>query len=97
MKLVITSTPKSITIADSDNNRISVAKTTNGLEFHSSITSPLALMVQNKIKAIVLNPSDSKDNYKVRFSRLSKALTDINKPTLRGLVNSLNTMAETAV
>ena len=91
MKLTITTSPKSITIVDSENNRMTILKGENGLEFHSSTAKKANQMLElgKAIKKSILNPSSSKDNYRVRFNKLTKQLTEINKPTFLSLRNAL--------
>jgi hypothetical protein len=79
--LTIVSTPKSITIVDGNQNKLVVLKTENGIEFHSVIETPRhnknILAIQQKLNTILKAPSNNRDNYKVRFERLRKQLTDI--------------------
>jgi len=81
MILKIVSTPTSITITDSIDNRLVVVKTKSGIEFHSQIdshkTSQKILDLQKEIKRIILNPNNNRDNYRVRFDRLAKELTEV--------------------
>ncbi len=96
MNISITTTPKSISITDSDNNRITVLKTATSLEFHSRLSSNRQSAVMNEcantIKKIVLNPKDNRDNYKVRFDKIAKALTSANVRTLLTAKNALATI-----
>jgi len=93
MSLTILTTPKSITIKDADNNSLVVVKTEIGIELHSRVETnkknkPM-LNLQATIKNIVLNPKDNRDNYKVRFAQLAKALTEVNTDSFTVLQNKL--------
>lgn len=70
--------PASITIADSDNNRITILKTKSSIEVHSQISNygvnRHLVALQETIKNYLLNlvKAGDRDNYKVRFAKLAK-------------------------
>jgi len=70
--------PSSITIVDSDNNRITILKTKSSIEVYSQISNNSVnrhlVALQETIKNYLLNlvKAGDRDNYKVRFAKLAK-------------------------
>ena len=96
--LTITTTPKSISITDSDKNRIVVVKGETGIELHSSIEtnkhSNVMLELQRKIGSVITNPKNNRDNYKVRFDRLKKIIESVNTKTFKTIQNGIAELSE---
>ncbi len=82
MSLKIWTTATSITIADNNENRVTVLKTKTGVEFHSSLATSGVnkdlLTLQETIKYRLLNPDKDRDSYKVRFNNIAKLVKESN-------------------
>jgi len=96
--LTITTTPKSISIADSDRNRIVILKGEKGIELHSTIETSKKtanmLELQRKLGAVITNPKNNRDNYKVRFDRLKKIIEGVNTKTFKTIQNGIAELSE---
>ncbi len=94
MILKIWVTPTSITVADSNQNRLSVLKTTTGIEFQSSVANAGVnkdlLSLQETMKHQLLHPAKERDNYKARFNKLAKQIGEFKVDSFYRL-NSLMT------
>ena len=90
-KIVIITTPTSITIRDENHNTLVVRKGENAIEFHSSVDSAKAskniLALQNLIKGKVT--VKTKDSYKARFDRLKSFFNEIDTHSFVTLKNQL--------
>lgn len=93
--LKVTNASGSITITDSDNNRLTVLKTGSSIEFHSQLSHNRVnrhlLSLQTRIKQIILNPTNDRDNYKVRFANVGKLISGLKSNSFASLSNSLQT------
>ncbi len=93
--LKINTAPSSITISDSDNNRVTVLKTKSGFEFYSAIANSavnkdivaLGQYVQNYITTLI--KEKNRDNYGVRFTKLKKLIMEKNAPSFYKLNTKL--------
>lgn len=96
--LTITTTPKSISIVDSDRNRIVILKGAASIELHSTIeTNKKAanmLELQRKLGSVITNPKNNRDNYKVRFDRLKKIIEGVNTKTFKTILNGITELSE---
>lgn len=96
--LTILTTPKSISITDSDKNRIVILKGENGIELHSSIETSkktnIMLELQRKISKVITTPKNNRDNYKVRFDRLKKIIEGVNIKTFTTIRNGIAELSE---
>jgi len=96
--LKILTTPKSISITDSDNNRIIILKGENGIELHSTIETSkktaVMLELQRKISTVISTPKNNRDNYKVRFERLKKIIENVNTRTFMTIRNGIRELSE---
>lgn len=87
--------PSSITIADSDNNRITILKTKTSVEVHSQISNfgvnRHLVALQETIKNYLLNlvKAGDRDNYKVRFAKLAKIVNKTKAESFSVLKTSL--------
>ncbi len=87
--------PSSITIADSDNNRITVLKTKSSIEVYSQISNygvnRHLVELQDTIKNYLLNlvKAGDRDNYKVRFAKLAKLVDKTKAQNFSTLKTSL--------
>ncbi len=80
MSLKIFTAPKSITITDSDNNTVTVLKTSTGFEFYSKIANngvnrhitAIGESVQRYIMNLI--KEKNRDNYNIRFKNLAKII-----------------------
>lgn len=93
--LRIITTPQSITIQDANDNRLIVRKTIIGIQYESRVNnvgvSKRITQLQAQIKAFILNPTSSKENYEKRFKRLAKML---NEPQTHSYMTLSNLMAK---
>lgn len=84
-------TPSSISIYDTNNNKLVVRKTIDGIYTESSTGNTRLnnsiLKLQNSIKKFVTQKS--KDNYKVRFAKLSTLLKEVGTHSFVSLANKL--------
>lgn len=90
-KIVIFTTPTSITIRDANQNTLVVRKGETSIEFHSSVDSAKAskniLVLQTLIKDKVT--AKTKDSYKARFDRLKAFFNNVNTHSFVTLTNQL--------
>ena len=81
MKIKIFTTPSSITIRNEFNDALTVIRTSKKIELHSVISdgkkNNVILSIQKLISERICKPNQ-KDNYKVRFEKLKKELSEIN-------------------
>lgn len=93
MSIKIWVTPTSITLADTNQNRVSVLKTTSGIEFRSSImnygVNPHLMSLQESIKYRLLNPEKDRDNYKARFNSLAKQIGNLKSDSFERLAKKM--------
>jgi hypothetical protein len=96
MALKTFTAPSSITISDSDNNRISVLKSKSGIQVFSHVATGGAnrhmTALQETIKSYLLNlvKSGDRDNYKIRFAKLAKLIQTKNAESFPVLNNHLS-------
>jgi len=90
MKVLVNS--NSLTIRVNDSNAITTIAKSNGIEFFQSVEkgNKVALELQNKIKDIVTNRLDKKNNYQRRLKIVADAVSQANTQTFRGVLNVLN-------
>lgn len=91
-KIVIFTTPTSITIRDANQNTLVVRKGGTSIEFHSSVDSAKAskniLALQTLIKDKVT--TKTKDSYEARFNRLKSFFNNVNTHSFVTLKNKLS-------
>ena len=91
-KIIIFTTPTSITIRDGNQNTLVVRKGENSIEFHSSVDSAKAskniLALQTLIKDKVT--VKTKDSYKARFDRLKTFFNNVDTHSFVTLKNKLS-------
>jgi len=95
MSLKTFTAPTSITISDSDNNRISILKKDKTIEMFTQVNNARVSSHFIEIRSIVeqhlknLVKRGDRDNYKVRFAKLAKLVTATKADTFGNLKNSL--------
>ena len=93
MKLTINTTPKSITISDDNGNKLTVLKGESGITIQSVISdvkvSRQVYKLQKEIKRIVQNPKDNRDNYRIRFDRLSRTIAHMDAHSFLSLIKRI--------
>lgn len=93
MNLQIVTTPKTILITDANDNKILIVKTQDGFEFHSTVNqtrlNKVIIGIQKTIKNILTSPTNNRDNYRVRFDKLGKQLSEVKTHSFITIKNVL--------